>query len=314
MAQDLGWQGGACTAPGAEGTLRIYVLGAPHLIKSVSAWPHPVQRSYPIGISQQLHQNSQGDPSYCPCATSPPQLGLLAASMQQLPAGPLCPFSTISSSATNFRGSVSCHVPVHRLRYRLISPTLAPCRLEHTRSGLYLVNNHKHGYGGGNTRFSWLPNGKTSHWDIFVSRSPLQCEVPAKPWLNPFLCLLSKSCLLQLHSSPCQRAKICAWFSVCPQLTNRCSTSAHLATENGNLQPKLSFLSLSWKICIHLLCFSSENQEQAMLPVYNNHTQKYELLQIQQGAQAFSLLLSHPWLVSLMFIKLSLRKGNTRIL
>lgn len=190
-------------------------------------------------VSQQLHQNSKGDPSYCPCATSPPQLGLLAASMQQLPAGPLCPFSTISSSATTFRGSISCHVPVHRLRYRLISPTPAPCRFEHTRSGLYLVTNHKHGYGGGNTRFCWLPNGKTSHWDIFVSRSPLQCEVPAKPWLNPFLCLLSKSCLPQLHSSPRLTAEIRAWFSVCPQLTNRYSTSAHLATKNGNLQPKL---------------------------------------------------------------------------
>lgn len=52
--------------------------------------------------------------------------------------------------------------PFPTLKYTYISPKLASYRLECTRSGFYLVSNHKPGYGGGNTWFSWLANGKTS--------------------------------------------------------------------------------------------------------------------------------------------------------
>lgn len=99
-----------------------------------------------------------------------------------------------------------------------------PCTLQiWSLKDSVLFSNYKPGYGGGNTWFSWLASSKTSLWDVFVYESPLQYEVPAKSQLNQFLCLLSKSCLPHLHSSPCLRAKSHTCFSVCPQPTDTTS-------------------------------------------------------------------------------------------
>lgn len=296
---------------GPRGHSGLCVVEAPCPTESgsKSAQLHPVWRTR---SASSRTKPSQDNPPAAPVPHR--QLGLTCSQRQHIGhQRDLLPLIPPSPPQPQPLGAPSLAMYVfHTLRYRYISPTLAPCRFECTRSGFYLVSNHKPDYGGGNTRFSWLANSKTSHWDIFVSGSPLQREVPVKPRLNQFLHLLSKSCLPLLRSSPRLRAKPCTCFSVRPQLTNRYSPSVHLATKNGSLQPKSPFLSPSWKICIHLLGFSSENQKWAMLLAYNNHTQKCQLLQVRKCSWAFSLPFPHPWLVRQMSVKLSLRKGNIR--
>lgn len=135
------------------------MVGAPCPTESgsKSAWLHPVWRMRSASSCTKPAKDNPPVPHRQPglaCSQHP------CISRQQdpfpfVPPSPPQPQPLWAPSLTTYL--------FHTLRYRYISPTLAPCRFERTRSGFYLVSNHKPGYGGGNTWFSWLANGKTSH-------------------------------------------------------------------------------------------------------------------------------------------------------
>lgn len=127
---------------------------------SRSAWLHPTWKTRSVSSNS---KPSQDNPPAAPVLHH--QLGLAHSQhphnghqQDPLPLLPLSPPQPQPLGAPTLATYL-----FHVLRYSYISPTLAPCRSECMRSGFYLASNHKPGYGGGNTQFSWLANDETSH-------------------------------------------------------------------------------------------------------------------------------------------------------
>lgn len=198
--------------------------------------------------------------------------------------------------------------PLLTSRYRYTHPHLHLADLS-AQGVLVLVSNHSPGCDGGNTALlagqQWTT--ETSLWVGVL------CNIKYLLKRTFIEFFLSQSCPSHLPSSLCLRADLCTCFSLfAPSWHTGTASPLTGPLKMETSSPRHHFSVLPVKICINLLCFSSENQKWAVFQAYNKHTQKCELLQVPKSEWAFSLPFPYACLVSQVFIKLSLRKGNTR--